>query len=124
MKKTLLTLVAFFVLGIVTLSAQTMVIDFTISDENDSNFVPVYTDNTINNTPMVTINGVRCMWAGDADGSGGVDAADRSEAWNNRNQLNYNTSDFDLSGGVDAADRSIAWNNRNKQTHVPNSNNQ
>lgn len=63
---------------------------------------------------------VYAMIAGDANGSGVVDAADRSAAWNDRNQSGYYSSDLNLSGVVDAADRSKAWNNRNKSTQVPN----
>ncbi|MFZ1289034.1 MAG: hypothetical protein WAR79_03030 [Melioribacteraceae bacterium] len=64
--------------------------------------------------------GVWAMIAGDADGSGVVDAADRSSTWNNRNVPGYNGSDVDLTGVTDAADRSTTWNNRNKSTQVPN----
>jgi hypothetical protein len=63
--------------------------------------------------------GVWGMPAGDADGSGTVDASDRSATWNERNQSDYLDADCDLSGTVDASDRSITWNNRNKSTSVP-----
>jgi len=77
--------------------------------------------------PMVEVEtGVWAMIAGNADGSGAVDAADRSLAWNHRNIAGYYSddalklsSDLNLSGTVDATDRSLAWNNRNKITQVP-----
>jgi hypothetical protein len=58
------------------------------------------------------------MYSGDADGSGTVDANDRSATWNERNKTDYNDSDCGLTGTVDANDRSITWNNRNKYTRV------
>lgn len=63
--------------------------------------------------------GVWAMIAGDANGSGTVDASDRSDAWNDRNSSGYYSSDINLSGTVDASDRSTAWNNRNKSSAVP-----
>lgn len=64
-------------------------------------------------------SGVYGSNAGDADGSGTVDASDRSATWNGRNQSGYLNADCNLSGTVDASDRSITWNNRNKATGVP-----
>lgn len=64
--------------------------------------------------------GVWAMIAGDTDGSGVIDAADRSSTWNDRNQSGYLNSDVNMSGVTDAADRSTTWNNRNKSTAVPN----
>jgi hypothetical protein len=63
--------------------------------------------------------GVWGMIAGDADGSGTVDAIDRSDTWNDRNLTGYEDSDCGLTGTVDAVDRSITWNNRNLTTGVP-----
>jgi hypothetical protein len=63
--------------------------------------------------------GVYGLYAGDANGTGTVDANDRSAAWNNRNKTGYQQADCNLSGTVDANDRSITWNNRNKTTSVP-----
>jgi hypothetical protein len=57
---------------------------------------------------------------GDSDGSRTVDAADRSNTWNQRNLSGYFGTDVDLSGTVDAVDRSLIWNNRNLSTQVPN----
>jgi hypothetical protein len=59
------------------------------------------------------------MIAGDCDGSGTVDANDRSEAWNDRNLTGYQECDCSLTGTVDANDRSMTWNNRNLTTSVP-----
>lgn len=64
-------------------------------------------------------DGVYGLYAGDADGSGTVDASDRSSTWNERNRSGYLGADCNLSGTVDASDRSIAWNNRNTSTGVP-----
>jgi predicted outer membrane repeat protein len=63
--------------------------------------------------------GVWGMIAGDADGSGTVDALDRSDTWNDRNLTGYQDSDCDLTGTADANDRSMTWNNRNLTTSVP-----
>jgi hypothetical protein len=64
-------------------------------------------------------SGVWGMTAGDADGSGTIDAIDRSETWNDRNLTGYQDSNCGLTGTVDANDRSITWNNRNSTTGVP-----
>ena len=59
------------------------------------------------------------LWSGDLTSDGRVDAADRSTAWNLRNQSGYLNADVDLDGFVNASDRSIAWNRRNRATQVP-----
>ncbi len=64
-------------------------------------------------------NGVFVLWAGDATGDGTINAADRSETWNNRNITDYLMADVDLSGSCNAADRSITWNNRNTTAQLP-----
>ena len=58
-------------------------------------------------------------YTADTDGSGTVNAADRSNTWNQRNLSGYYGTDVDLSGTVNAADRSTVWNNRNISTQVP-----
>ncbi len=63
--------------------------------------------------------GIWGMWAGDADADGQVNAADRNETWNFRNQVGYLMQDVDLDGQVNAADRNITWNNRNLISLVP-----
>jgi len=59
------------------------------------------------------------MITADTDGSGTVNASDRSNTWNERNLSGYYGTDVDLSGTVNAADRSATWNNRNISTQVP-----
>ncbi len=54
------------------------------------------------------------MITGDASSDNSVDAQDRSETWNSRNQSGYLLPDVTLDGNVDAADRSKTWNNRNQ----------
>ena len=63
--------------------------------------------------------GILGLFAGDTDGNGTVNAADRSNAWNQRNLSGYYGTDVDLSGTVNAADRSVIWNNRNISIQVP-----
>jgi hypothetical protein len=63
--------------------------------------------------------GVYGLYTADTDGSGTVNAADRSNTWNQRNLSGYYGTDVDLSGTVNAADRSSVWNNRNITTQVP-----
>jgi hypothetical protein len=61
------------------------------------------------------------VYTADTDGSGTVNASDRSNTWNQRNFSGYYGTDVDLSGTVNAADRSAVWNNRNVSTQVPTS---
>jgi IPT/TIG domain/FG-GAP-like repeat len=70
-------------------------------------------------SPTIHVGTRFCMVAGDADGSGTVDASDRVALWNLRNQSGYSPADCDLSGTIDAADRTIGWNNRNRTAQVP-----
>ena len=63
--------------------------------------------------------GVYGLYTADTDGSGTVNASDRSNTWNQRNLSGYYGTDVDLSGTVNAADRSSVWNNRNITTQVP-----
>ncbi len=58
--------------------------------------------------------GILALWGGDANSDNTINAADRSEVWNNRNTTGYAISDVNLDGSCNAADRSMAWNNRNK----------
>ena len=60
------------------------------------------------------VNGTLVLWSGDASGDNVINALDRSETWNNRNQIGYMPADVDMEGSVNAADRSTTWNNRNK----------
>ncbi|MCB0685961.1 MAG: NPCBM/NEW2 domain-containing protein [Saprospiraceae bacterium] len=65
------------------------------------------------------LNGKLVMVGGDADGSGIIDAADRSEAWNNRQDQTYKTTDCSLNGATEALDRGIIWNSRNRKSQMP-----
>ena len=60
------------------------------------------------------LSGSYFMWAGDVNGDGFVNATDRAETWNLRNQTGYRIEDCSINGTVDATDRAITWNNRNK----------
>ncbi len=65
--------------------------------------------------PQKNVDGTMVLWAGDATSDNSVNASDRSETWNLRNQSSYLSADLNLDGSCDAADRSISWNNRNKE---------
>ncbi len=65
-------------------------------------------------------SGTLGLYGADTDGSGGVNATDRSNTWNDRNQSGYLGSDCDLSGTTNATDRSATWNNRNLGGTLPN----
>ena len=56
---------------------------------------------------------------GDVTNNQQINAADRSEVWNNRNKSGIYGADCNLDGQVDAADRSIVWNNRNQESSIP-----
>ena len=81
-----------------------------------------FTDDSIQtygNDAQNLLSGKLVMVGGDADGSGIVDAGDRSEAWNNRQDQTYKITDCSLNGATEALDRSIIWNSRNKQSQLP-----
>ncbi len=91
-------------------------------------FAPITLDFTSSATPVLgatpriqvdAANGIYALWTADSEPNGQVNAADRSNVWNERNSIGYKGSDFTLDGQVDAADRSKAWNNRNKFSYVP-----
>lgn len=63
--------------------------------------------------------GIWGCFAADADGSGTINASDRSMTWNDRNQSGYLNTDYNLDGMTNASDRSAAWNNRNKGGTLP-----
>ncbi len=65
------------------------------------------------------LGSINVFYESDINGSGTVDAADRSNIWNNRNQTGYILEDTNMNGTCDAAERSQAWNNRNKSSKVP-----
>ncbi len=64
--------------------------------------------------PRKNINGVLLLWAGDATADNIVNASDRAQTWNMRNQSSYLISDVNMDGQCNAADRALTWNNRNK----------
>jgi hypothetical protein len=77
-----------------------------------------FTNNSIGGTTAmksfsVAGNTLYCLFAGDLNQDGAINATDRSEAWNNRNLTGYNKNDCSMNGTVDATDRSNTWNNRN-----------
>ncbi len=84
----------------VALSGTTMIVDFT------SPATALY-GNILTGT-------VNLIYSGDIDGTGLIDATDRSGTWNNRNQTGYLKYDCNMNGTVDASDRAFTWNNRNK----------
>jgi hypothetical protein len=96
------------------------------ADKVGINFSPVLYDMRTDLTKAYGTNTLKNLGGGyfgiftaDTDGSGTVNAADRSNAWNQRNLSGYYGTDVDLSGTVNAADRSVIWNNRNISTQVP-----
>lgn len=64
-------------------------------------------------------NGEYGMIAADYNGSGVINAGDRSLVWNQRNQTGYLLEDADFDGVCNASDRSVCWNNRNRLGYVP-----
>jgi len=81
------------------------IINFPMIDFSSGNTAPA--------TAQQNFNGVWAMWGGDTDATNTVNAADRSNVWNDRNAVGYLNTDSNLTGTCDAADRSIIWNNRN-----------
>lgn len=60
------------------------------------------------------------LYEGDIDASGTINAADRSDAWNNRNTVGvYLQADSNLDGNCTATERSNIWNNRNLSAQLP-----
>ncbi len=55
----------------------------------------------------------------DYNQDGEINAADRSTAWNTRNQTGYISEDSNFDGECNANERSQVWNNRNKVSRVP-----
>lgn len=66
-----------------------------------------------------TVGSIMALWSGDATNDDAINAADRAEAWNDRNLTGNLLSDLDLSGSCNAADRVITWNNRNRSGQLP-----
>lgn len=59
-------------------------------------------------------NGKWCVYSGDINSDGLIDAVDRAMCWNFRNISGYLKEDVNGDGIIDAQDRGIIWNNRNK----------
>ena len=68
--------------------------------------------NTYGNNAQKNENGTMLLWCGDSSADGLINALDRSDTWNFRNQSGYLNADVNLDGSCNAADRSITWNNR------------
>ncbi len=90
----------------VLLDESTPLIDFTQN--------PAY-----NNDSEMQSNGYYTLIHGDTSNDNQIDARDRSNTWNYRNQVGYYSADCNLDGQVDAQDRSITWNNRNRISSIP-----
>ena len=91
------------------LSSTATYLDFTSSS------MPVYGSNS--RTELKS--GVWGLYGADVDGSGNINASDRSMTWNDRNKTGYLNSDCNLDGATNANDRSAAWNNRNLGGTMP-----
>ncbi len=68
---------------------------------------------------LILKNGLWCLYSGDVNNDGIIDALDRMAAWNDRNKSGYYSTDLNGDGVVDALDRSICWNYRNKGVQKP-----
>ncbi|MEL6253526.1 MAG: RICIN domain-containing protein [Bacteroidota bacterium] len=101
-------------LGVMTSTAINLSSAPTIDFSNPT--TPVFTSG---GDAMNTVSGVRVMWSGDSDGSGGINAIDRNLYWIPENGGTYTygttTSDFNLSGTVNAIDINIFWRNNNSR---------
>ncbi len=71
------------------------------------------------NAQKVLAGGIHACYEGDVNADGAINADDRSQCWNNRNQSGYLQQDSNLDGLCDAADRSQNWNNRNLSSQIP-----
>ncbi|MFK7925048.1 MAG: hypothetical protein AB8H47_24035, partial [Bacteroidia bacterium] len=77
---------------------------------------PTYGTNAQNS---IGSTGHFCMVSANVTGDKVVDAADRSELWNQRSTIGYKLSDATCDGATDAADRSAGWNNRSRVEQIP-----
>ncbi len=100
-------------LGIMTPAANTLSRTATVIDFSGGN---TYGGT---NVQKLLPDGNYGLYSADVDASGSINAADRSETWNNRNTTGYIQADATLDGSCNAADRSETWNNRNKATAIP-----
>ncbi|MDX5319436.1 MAG: hypothetical protein LPK45_00100, partial [Bacteroidota bacterium] len=74
------------------------------------------------NSPMKqTTSGKYVMYGGKATPSNSsIGTTDAAAAWSDRNKIGYYDADVNLDGIVDAADRSQIWNNQGTQAELPN----
>ncbi|MFK7923688.1 MAG: hypothetical protein AB8H47_17145 [Bacteroidia bacterium] len=86
----------------------------TVNFEDGS--MPTYGTNAQN---AIGTTGRFCMVCANVTGDGAIDAADRSEVWNQRSTVGYSQSDANCDGATDAADRSATWNNRSRSQQIP-----
>jgi immune inhibitor A len=94
----------------VSLSGTTALYDFTTGQ-----------DRVYGTKPMVVLStGVYGMYAGDANKSGFITAADINDAISNLNLNAYRSADANLTGYTTASDINIMIANLNKNTKVPN----
>ena len=68
---------------------------------------------------MLLVGTKWCIYSGDVNQDGSIDALDRSACWNDRNLIGIYVTDLNGDGVVDALDRSVAWNNRNLSVQKP-----
>lgn len=97
-------------LGIRTLNAISLSAIATMQDFSDGSIDIVLT------TSQKDVSGTLQKWSGDANVNSTINAVDRSEVWNNRNQAGYRTEDMNMDGNINAPDRALTWNNRNKSS--------
>lgn len=69
---------------------------------------------------LVFVENIWCIFSGDVNQDGVIDAQDRALCWNLRNVAGYYPEDVNGDGLVNAQDRGIIWNNRNKSVQIPN----
>jgi hypothetical protein len=71
------------------------------------------------NPMKLLATGIYGLITGDADGSGGINSADRGLVYAQRDLAGYKDTDVNLSGGVNSADRGLAYTNRDLFSQVP-----
>jgi hypothetical protein len=102
--------------AVAMLSDVTTVIDFTATTPTYG--VALTTIGATDPRVVITLSGGglgKALYSGDTDNNNTIEAADRVNAWNDRNLTGYQKSDCSMNATVDAADRAATtWNNRNK----------
>jgi len=101
-------------LGVMTATPLTFD-DSTSFDFSDPNSV------TFSNGAMAqrNIGGVMCMWAGDMNGDGTINAADKNDYWKGEKEADFiygaSKADLNLDGVVDDIDRTSFWRANNSK---------